>query len=83
MSRITIDIDNNRLSAFLMLLKTLDYIEIKKVETETENALPSIDKDKLNTLSQLNGAWTDNRSAEEIIEDIYQSRIFNRTIETL
>jgi hypothetical protein len=50
-----------------MFLKTLTYIEVKKIERN----IPAIanDPDKLATLYSLYGAWKDDRSAESLIEE--------------
>jgi hypothetical protein len=81
MNQITLNVDNRHLSSLLMFLKTLTYIEVKKIERN----IPVVanDPDKLATLYSLYGAWKDDRSAESLIEDIQQSRVFNRTIESL
>ena len=81
MNQITLNVDNRHLSALLMFLKTLTYIEVKKVERN----IPTVvnDPDKLATLYSLYGAWKDDRSAESLIEDIQESRVFNRRIESL
>jgi hypothetical protein len=81
MNQITLNIENRHLSAFLIFLKTLNYIQVKKVEKNIP--IVSNDADKLATLYSLYGAWKDDRSAEALIDDIQQSRIFNRPIESL
>jgi hypothetical protein len=81
MNQITLNVDNRHLSSLLMFLKTLTYIEVKKIERN----IPVVanDPDKLATLYSLYGAWKDDRSAETMIEDIQQTRVFNRPIESL
>jgi hypothetical protein len=81
MNQITLNVDNRHLSSLLMFLKTLTYIEVKKIERN----IPVVanDPDKLTTLYSLYGAWKDDRSAETMIEDIQQTRVFNRPIESL
>ena len=76
MTQITLNVDNRYLSSLLMFLKTLTYIQVKKIERN----IPVIanDSDKLATLYSLYGAWKDDRSAESLIEEIQQSRVFNR-----
>ncbi len=81
MNQITLNVDNRHLSSLLMFLKTLTYIEVKKVERNIP--IVSNDTDKLSSLYSLYGAWADDRSAESLIEEIQQTRIFNRTIESL
>jgi len=81
MTRITLDVDNAHLSTLLLFLKTLNYIEVKKVERD---AAPEQDEqEKLNKLNALAGAWSDDRTAEQIIAEIEEARVFNRSIETL
>lgn len=81
MTRITLDVDNAHLSTLLLFLKTLNYIEVKKVESD---ASPERDeREKLNKLKTLAGAWSDDRTAEQIIAEIGEARVFNRSIETL
>jgi hypothetical protein len=81
MNQITLNVDNQHLSALLLLLKTLNYIEVKKIEKNVPNV--SNDRDKLATLYSLYGAWKDDRSPEALIEDIQEARVFNRPIESL
>jgi hypothetical protein len=81
MNQITLNIDNRYLSSFLMFLKTLTYIEVKKIERNV--TVVANDPDKLAKLNALYGAWKDDRTAESMIEDIQQARIFNRSIESL
>ncbi len=80
MNEITLGVDNRHLSTLLMFLKTLDYIEIKKVEKQPSM---SVEKDKLMLLYSLYVAWKDDQDTEAIIQDIHQHRYFNRTIERL
>lgn len=81
MTRITLDVDNAHLSTLLLFLKTLNYIEVKKVERDTASELD--EQEKLNKLNALAGAWSDERTAEQIIAEIEEARVFNRSIETL
>lgn len=75
MTRITLDVDNAHLSTLLLFLKTLNYIEVKKVERD---AAPEQDEqEKLNKLNALAGAWSDDRTAEQIIAEIEEARVFN------
>jgi hypothetical protein len=78
MEQILINIDSQYSSAFLAFLKTLSYVEVKEVGQSEVNKVE--DKSVLFTLS---GAWKDSRSAEEMIEDIYESRHFEKTIPSL
>jgi hypothetical protein len=63
-----------------MFLRTLDYINIKKVEKNT--SIIDVETDKLTTLYTLYGAWKAPRSAEAIAEDIQKMRVFNRQNES-
>ena len=81
MNQITLNVDNRHFPSLLMFLKTLTYIEVKKIERN----IPVVanNPDKLATLYSLYGAWKDDRSAEDLIKDIQQSLVFNRPIESL
>jgi hypothetical protein len=81
MNQITLNVDNRHLSALLIFLKTLSYIEVKKVEKNVPMTVNNTDK--LATLFSLYGAWKDDRPAESLIEDIQHARVFNRLIESL
>jgi hypothetical protein len=81
MTRITLDVDNAHLSTLLLFLKTLNYIEVKKVEHGA--ASEQDEQEKLNKLNALAGAWSDDRTAEQIIAEIEEARVFNRSIEEL
>jgi hypothetical protein len=81
MTRITLDVDNAHLSTLLLFLKTLNYIEVKKVERDA--ASEQDEQEKLNKLKALAGAWSDDRTAEQIIAEIEEARVFNRSIESL
>lgn len=82
MNEITLSVDNRHLMALLTFLKTLNYIEIKKVAKTAPISAPP-NADKLAVLLSLYGAWSDKRSAESIIEDIETMRVFNRPVESL
>ena len=75
MTRITLDVDNAHLSTLLLFLKTLNYIEVKKVERDA--ASEQEEQEKLNKLNALAGAWSDDRTAEQIIAEIEEARVFN------
>lgn len=81
MTRITFDLDNAHLSTLLLILKTINYIEVKKVERDA--ASEQNEQEKLNKLNALAGAWSDDRTAEQIIAEIEEARVFNRSIEAL
>ncbi len=78
MEQILINIESQYTSAFLTFLKTLSYVEVKEVSQNEVNKI----EDK-SVLFALSGAWKDNRSTEEMIEDIYESRHFEKTIPAL
>jgi hypothetical protein len=81
MEQILININSQYTSAFLNFLKTLNYVEVKKVVKNIESVSSETEKSEL--LFSLSGAWQDDRTAEEIIEEIRQSHHFSRTIEEL
>jgi hypothetical protein len=81
MTRITLDVDNAHLSTLLLFLKTLNYIEVKKVEHDA--ASEQDERERLDKLNALAGAWSDDRTAEQIIAEIEEARVFNRSIEAL
>ncbi len=80
MNEITLNVDNRHLMAFLTFLKTLNYVEIKKV---VEDHSSHSQTERLARLNSLYGAWKDHRSAESVIEDIVKARVFNRNLESL
>ena len=73
MTRITLDVDNAHLSTLLLFLKTLNYIEVKKVERDA--ASEQDEREKLNKLNALAGAWSDERTAEQIIAEIEEEAL--------
>ena len=78
MEQILINIDSQYTSAFLAFLKTLNYVEVKKIG---QNEVRKLEDE--NTLFSLSGAWKDSRSTEEIIEDIQEARHFEKTVTSL
>ena len=78
MEQILINIESKYTAAFLNFLKTLNYIEVKRVGSVVENV-----KEQNDILTSITGAWQDERTAEEIIEDIRASRHFSRQTEAL
>ncbi len=81
MKEITLTVDNHYVATLLTFLKNLTYVQVRKVE---ESAAPPLsDAEKLALLFTISGAWKDERSAETIIQEIQQTRVFNRTIEPL
>ena len=81
MEQILINIESRYTTAFLNFLKTLNYIEVKKVGSVVENIVSA--KEQSDTLTAITGAWQDERTAEEMIEDIRASRHFSRQTEAL
>lgn len=81
MEQILINIESKYTSAFLNFLKTLNYVEIKKVGSIVENI--AVAKDQNEILKSITGAWQDERTTEEIIEEISDSRHFSRQNEAL
>jgi hypothetical protein len=60
--------------------KRLFLQKVRKVE---EWGKSLTDAEKLALLFTISGAWKDERSTETIIQDLQQTRVFNRTIEPL
>ncbi len=78
MEQILINIDSQYTSAFLAFLKTLNYVEVKKI---SQNEIRKLEEES--TLFSLSGAWKDSRSTEEIIEDIQEARYFEKIVTSL
>ena len=81
MEQILINIESKYTTTFLNFLKTLNYIKVKKVGLVEENTVTA--KEQNDTLIAITGAWQDERTAEEMIDEIRSSRHFSRQIETL
>jgi len=81
MNEITLSVDSRHLAVLLSFLKTLNYVEIKKVAEG--RASPVSNGERIALLNSLYGAWKDHRSAESIIMDIATTRVFNRNVESL
>jgi hypothetical protein len=79
MEQILININSKYTLAFLNFLKTLNYVEVKKVGKNLE----SMSSEDNSLLFSLSGAWEDERTTEEIINDIHLSRHFEKTVEVL
>jgi hypothetical protein len=77
----TIDINNRLVEAYIGLLKNLD----PKAKLDLINKLSiSVKSDLSKKKSKLNkafGAWSDEENAETIINELRESRNFNRDIE--
>jgi len=58
------------------LIQRLDYLqeEIERLRREVENSKIIEDTEDVKLFWQSFGSWEDDRTAEEIIEDIYKSR---------
>jgi ATP phosphoribosyltransferase regulatory subunit HisZ len=77
MKEITLTVDNHYVATLLAFLKNLTYVQVQKVaESEPK---PLTDAEKLALLFQISGAWKDERSTESILQDLQQTRLFNRT----
>jgi hypothetical protein len=81
MKEIILTVDNHHVTTLLSFLKNLTYVQVKKVEEATYQ--PLTDAEKLALLFSISGSWKDERSTEAIIQDIQQTRVFNRNIEPL
>jgi hypothetical protein len=77
----SIAINKKLLDSHFRFLKNLDTASKKRLIVRlTESIETSTKKDNLDKLF---GAWKDSRSADEIIEDIRNSRVNSREIEDL
>ena len=58
------------------LIQRLDYLqeEIERLRREVENSKIIEDTEDVKLFWQSFGSWEDDKTAEEIIEDIYKSR---------
>jgi ATP phosphoribosyltransferase regulatory subunit HisZ len=81
MKEITLTVDNHYVTTLLTFLKNLTYVQVQKVAESEPKSLT--DAEKLALLFQISGAWKDERSTESILQDLQQTRLFNRNIESL
>jgi vacuolar-type H+-ATPase subunit I/STV1 len=81
MKEITLTVDNDYVGTLVAFLKTLGYVRVSKVEEAIAKPLTEAEKRVL--LYSISGAWKDDRTTEAMIQDIQQTRFFNRTIEPL
>ena len=66
---ITLEIQDNRFNAFLNLIKTLDYVSIKK----QDDTIPQWQQDEVNKrLALVNSGEMKTRSWDEAKEDIFK-----------
>ena len=75
---------NNIADNFFGMIKTLSVdVRLELISRISESLKSATDTNTENQWTQLFGAWNDNQSAEDIINDIYNSRGNNRQIEDL
>ena len=85
----TVNFNSEALDAYWLLLKNLSAEAKLELASRLINSLKSEPSDqkkesKDKIMERLYGAWNDEeKTAEEIIEFIYNSRVFNRKIESL
>ncbi|NOX64320.1 MAG: hypothetical protein GXO85_00640 [Chlorobi bacterium] len=75
-------VNNSTLDKYFGVLKNLDIDSKKNLIAKLTKSINSNPKSKLN-LNKIYGSWHDSRTADEIIEEIEQSRYNNRDIEEL
>lgn len=75
-------VNNSTLDKYFGVLKNLDIDSKKNLIVKLTKSINSNPKSKLN-LNKIYGSWHDSRTADEIIEEIEQSRFNNRNIEEL
>jgi len=75
-------VNNSTLDKYFGILKNLDVDSKKNLIVKLTKSINSNPKSKL-SLNKIYGSWQDSRTADEIIEEIEQSRFNNRDIEDL
>ena len=75
----TLTLNDTSLNRYLRVLQGFDKATKKKLIKRLLESLEEKNPEK--NPNELFGAWQDNRSAEEIIEDIYKARTASRPIE--
>jgi len=75
-------VNNSTLDKYFGILKNLDVDSKKNLIIKLTKSIQSNPKSKL-SLNKIYGSWQDSRNADEIIEEIEQSRFNNRDIEEL
>ena len=79
MSKINYDILNN----YWGLIETLNVSHKLDLIERLTNSIHQYQKQETNTMNLAFGAWESESSAEEIIEELRNSRSINRQIESL
>lgn len=77
----SLTLSNKVLDKYFAFLTRFDNQTKKKLIIKLTDSIETPPVRKFD-LSALFGAWEDHRSSDEIIEDIRQSRVENRNIET-
>lgn len=73
-------INNKTIDKYFSYLKKLDNGSKKKLILRLTETL-DVEKSTSHDITSLFGAWKDNRSSDEIISEIRESRVENRDIE--
>jgi len=72
-----ISIENKKVANYFKFIKNWDVASKKDLISKLSNSIKSRPNDEFDFSSSF-GAWEDERTADEIIEDIYSSRV-NKT----
>ncbi len=72
--------ENKKVNSFFKYLKNWDNKSKKDLIIKLTESIDTETKRKTDFSSSF-GAWIDHRTADEIIDDIYSSRVKNRNIE--
>lgn len=66
----------------LAWLQHLSHDEKLDIITHLSESLKSSDSKEPSKINQLYGAWADNQTAEDLIDELHKARNFNRLRET-
>lgn len=77
------DINIHIIDNYFGLLKNLSPDNKLELITKLSNSLKSSKQEKEKSLNELFGAFKSKKSADQIIDEIHQSRTFNRKTESL
>jgi hypothetical protein len=72
--------ENRKVNSFFKYMKNWDNKSKKDLIIKLTESIDTETKCKSDFSSSF-GAWIDNRTADEIIDDIYSSRVNNRDVE--
>ena len=75
-----ISTENRKVASFFRFMKNWDNDSKKDLIIKLTKSIDNKSKDKYD-FSSCFGAWDDERTADEIIEDIYTSRVNKKEIE--